>query len=103
MEPARNPDITPAAAQFARPDTAERHDLKKRVLTCLHDRVPAAQQIHVAVFGSTVTVRGRLRSRDEKRLCLECCRQVSGITRIVDELIVADESPVVRDPDEDGS
>lgn len=103
MEPANDPNITPTASQFAKPDTADSHDLKERIMACLRDRIPDLQRIHVTAFGSTVVIRGQLRSPNEKRLSLECCRHVPGVIRVIDELIVADDSPVGHDSEEDPS
>jgi osmotically-inducible protein OsmY len=47
--------------------------------------------IHITVIGSTAAMRGTVRSPQDKRLCLECCRHVPGVTRVVDDLIVDDE------------
>jgi osmotically-inducible protein OsmY len=103
MEPIKHPATTPAAAQFAKPDTAKGHDLKQRIIASLRNRNRDLQQIQVCVFGGTVVVRGQLRSLNEKRSFLEDCRVVPGVMRIVDELIVADDSPVRHDPEQEPS
>jgi hypothetical protein len=99
MEPARNSNSTPAETNFAKPDTADSHSLKVRIAGCLRDRNRDFQHLHVTVFGGTVVVRGELPSLAEKGRCLEFCRLVPGVMRVVDELIVADSSPVSHDSD----
>lgn len=68
-------------------------DLKWRIEACLQKRIPDLEGIHVTVVGSTAAIRGHLRSQCDKRFCIECCRHVPGVMRVVDELLV-DESPV---------
>ena len=80
-----HPEIT-VGETFATGTT--RLDLKRRILACLRERLRDLPEIHVTVIGNTAAVRGVLRSTQEKRLCLECCRHVPGVARIVDELIV---------------
>jgi len=96
MEPSNHPDIVPAPNQFAKNDTAEAHDLKQRITTCLKDRFSGLQGIHVTVFGTTVALRGKVSTKDDKRLRLECCRNVPGVTRVVDDLIIADDETPLR-------
>jgi len=87
MRTANNPH-TPAETQFATPD-ANKADLKWRITACLRDRLPGLRgDIHVTVIGSTAAIRGTVRSLQDKRLCLECCRRVPGVMRVVDDLIV---------------
>ena len=92
MKPSDNPDIAPAPTTYAISDTAEGELLKQRIIACLRDRLPNLQGIHVAVFGITVVLRGKVPSKNDKRLCVECCRHVPGVMRFVNELIVADET-----------
>jgi len=103
MKSPNKPDIVPAPTQFAAGDVAEGYDLKRRIMACLKERLPDLQGVHVTVFGNTAALRGAVRSSQEKRQCVECCRHVPGVTRIVDELNVADETPVYLDPDDDPS
>jgi osmotically-inducible protein OsmY len=84
-------EIVPAPANYATSDTAEAELLKRRIAACLTDRFPKLKGIHVTVFGTSVAVRGKISSKNDKRLCLECCSQIPGVRRVVDELIVADE------------
>ncbi|HEY2251235.1 MAG TPA: BON domain-containing protein [Planctomycetaceae bacterium] len=102
MEPER-PEIvpTPAPAHFAAGDAAAGCDLNRRILACLRDRVPDLKGVHVTVFGSTAVLRGEVRTSEEKRVCVECCRHVPGVLKIVNDLTVADDSPIHFDPSED--
>ncbi len=90
MKPAEKPEFTPAT-QYAKPDTSDREDLKGRVMACLRDHHTDLRGIHVTVFGGTAALRGHVRSLEEKRLCVVCCRHVPGVMRVVDDLVVADE------------
>jgi len=92
MKPSDHSEIVPAPTQFAAGDAAEGHDLKWRITACLRGRIPGLQGIHITVFGNTAALRGKVRSLKEKRVCVECCRHVPGVMRVVDELIVADET-----------
>jgi len=94
MEPASNPDLTSTAPQYAKPDAADSGEFKERIVACLRDCDPGFQRLHVTVFGRTVVLRGELHSRKEKRACLECCRNVPGVLRVIDALFVADEMPL---------
>lgn len=63
--------------------------LQRRVrnfLECRH--VPGVERIKIEVDGNTVTVHGVLPSPDAKRICLECCRHVAGVIRLIDEVEV---------------
>lgn len=60
-----------------------------RIVAFLRTRVPDLHAVKVAASGGTVIVRGILPSAHEKWLCLECCRHVAGVVRVIDELQVA--------------
>jgi len=96
MESESKPEITPAPAHFAQGDTSRGQDLKWRITACLRDRLPNLQGIRLTVIGNTVAIRGPVASVQEKRLCIECCRHVPGVVRVVDELLVAEEKPTCR-------
>ncbi|MBI3866756.1 MAG: BON domain-containing protein [Planctomycetia bacterium] len=81
-----DPELVPAPNQFAAGDVAEGHDIKWRIMACFRCRIPEVQGIHVTVFGNTAVLRGKVRSLHDRRLCLECCRHVPGVMRVVDEL-----------------
>ena len=70
-------------------------DLKTRLVNFLHSRhVPERELVHLHVRSGTVVVRGLLRSAHAKWLCIECCRHVAGVIKLVDEIIV--EGPRAR-------
>lgn len=94
-------DSRPGPTQFAAGDTSEANILRSKIVTSLRDCIPDSQAICVTVFGGTIVLRGRLSSAQDKRLCLECCRQVPGVIRVIDELVVTDEGPVHFDPEHD--
>ncbi len=74
--------------------------LARRIMTCLKNRIPNLPEIHVTVVGGTVAIRGNVGSRQEKWLCLECCRRVPGVMRVIDELVGTEEFKVVdHDPE----
>jgi hypothetical protein len=91
MDLARNPIGLAAATGVEDLACAGGRDLKWRIQACLRQRIPDLQGIHVTVVGNTAAIRGHLRSQCDKRFCLECCRHVPGVMRVVDELLV-DES-----------
>jgi len=92
MKSSDNPDIVPAPTTYAISDTAEGELLKQRIIACLTDRFPKLQGVDVAEVGITVVLRGTVPSKNDKRLCVECCRHVPGVMRFVNKLIVADET-----------
>jgi len=96
MKSSDNSDTLPAPDTFAKSDTAEGELLKLRVTACLKDRFSSLQGVHVTVFGTTVALRGKVPSKNDKRLLLECCRHIPGVMRVVNELIVADEIQTSR-------
>ena len=67
--------------------TIEDGALAHRTVLCLHTRgLCGAEQIVVKVDGGTVVLCGQVTSGEAKRLCLECCRHVAGVIRVVDQL-----------------
>ena len=82
------PDSVPTPTQFAEGNSAEGHDLRCRILAGLKARDLKLKNVHVTVFGGTVALRGEVRSLHDKRLYLDSCRHVSGVIRVVDELLV---------------
>jgi carbon storage regulator len=69
-------------------------DLEQRVRDVLFNHgVTGSEQVAVDACSGVVTLSGNLPSVHEKWLCTECCRHVSGVQRVVDELQVS-ESPV---------
>lgn len=64
-------------------------DLEHRLVNFLHARhVPGTESVHFDVRRGTVVVSGPLGSARAKWLCIECCRHVAGVVKLVDELIV---------------
>ena len=86
MKISGDPELIRFPDQYAVGDASEGHDLKWRILACFRCRIPEVTGIHVAVFGSTAVLRGKVRSSHDKRLCLECCRHVPGVMKVVDDL-----------------
>lgn len=101
MESSDQSEFMPAPTQFAAGDTSAADGLKSRIMACLRDRIPNPQDVHIAVFGGTAVLRGTFTVAQEKLLCLECCRRVPGVMRVIDELVVVDDKPVHFDPDSD--
>lgn len=94
-----NSSDLPASTHYAEADTAERYDLKRRILACLRGRIPSLPGLHITVVGNTAVLRGNVRTLQEKSLCLECCRHVPGVVMVVDDLTVAELTSVYFDPE----
>jgi len=78
-------------------ETTEDENLEHRLVNFLYGRhVPERESVQLDVHGGTVVVRGRLHSRHAKWLCIECCRHVAGVIKLVDKIKV--ESPVRNRP-----
>lgn len=101
MDSSDRPEIGPAPTHYAQGDTSKGYDLKSRIVACLNVRFPGLRGIRVTVFGNTADLRGEVRSLQEKRLCVECCRHVPGVTRVVDDLTLTEQTPVYLDPEEE--
>jgi osmotically-inducible protein OsmY len=70
--------------------TLEDYELERRTIRVLHIRgICDAKQVVVKVASGTVIVCGELASREAKWRCLECCRHVAGVIRVVDQLRVS--------------
>jgi carbon storage regulator len=70
-------------------DIATDGDLRRRVVNFLLTRqVPGAPGIRIDVQDGIVILRGSLPSARAKRLCLECCRRVAGVTGLKDEATI---------------
>ena len=62
-------------------------DLEHRLANFLEGRhVPEREAVHIEAHGGTVVIRGRLTSTHARWLCVECCRHVAGVIRLVDQL-----------------
>lgn len=75
--------------RFAEGTAALRGDLEWRIKACLRDRLPGLKgDLHITVIGGTAVIRGTVRSLADKLRCIECCRHVPGVMRVVDDLVV---------------
>jgi len=61
---------------------------KIKAKMALDDRV-SASKIDVDTDGSTVTLRGRVASQDERERAVRLARETDGVTSVVDQLVVA--------------
>jgi osmotically-inducible protein OsmY len=65
----------------------QQNDLASRVVRSLYAHgVSTAGAIEVHASFGTVTVRGQVCNRHVKRVCLECCRHVAGVNKLIDQL-----------------
>ena len=65
-------------------------DLCRRTCDFLIERgLRCASQLRFSADGGVLTVRGRLLSVDDQRLCLACCRHTAGVVRVIDRTRVA--------------
>jgi osmotically-inducible protein OsmY len=70
-------------------ETKDDIDLEHRLVNFLHARhVPGRRSVDFNVRGGTVVVSGPLDSARAKWLCVECCRHVAGVIRLVDEVVI---------------
>lgn len=71
--------------------------LVRRVTLCLLTRgLCGAEQVAIKAVGGTVILCGELASRESKLECLECCRHVAGVVRVVDQLRLSMATKTVR-------
>lgn len=69
-------------------------DLMRRTALVLHLRgICGADQVVIAAEGGTVILCGELESPHAKWQCLECCRHVAGVMRIVDQIHLSEVVP----------
>jgi hypothetical protein len=69
-------------------------DLENRIANFLYQRqVPRSENIRTNAHLGTVVVRGELPTRHAKWLCIECCRHVAGVIKLIDHVVV---KPAVR-------
>ena len=77
------------------PRTVENVDLENRIANFLcQQHVPHSERIHTDAQVGTVVVSGKLPSRHAKWLCVECCRRVAGVVKLVDHVAVSPSLPV---------
>jgi osmotically-inducible protein OsmY len=66
---------------------AEDRDLEHRIINFLQERhVPECQGVQVKAAVGTVVVSGQVSSAHSKWLCMECCRHVAGVIKLVDKV-----------------
>jgi hypothetical protein len=71
---ARNPDV----------------ELVKRVANFLYQRrVPGGDCVRLVAQGGMIAISGRFPTRYAKWLCIECCRRVAGVVRVIDNVTIA--------------
>ena len=62
-------------------------ELERRIANFLcQRRVPGGECIQLNVYGGVVAVSGRIPTRYAKWLCIECCRRVAGVIRVIDNV-----------------
>jgi len=63
------------------------NDLEHRIVRFLYAQgLGSVEGFDIGVSGSTVVLRGHLPDRYAKWLCLECCRHVAGVVRLIDQV-----------------
>ncbi len=63
--------------------------LERRVWNFLHCRnIPGMDELAVLADSNTVTLGGSLPSQQVKDHCLECCRHVAGVIRVIDNVTI---------------
>lgn len=71
------------------PQTCGDDSLQRRVLNFLQSRnISGADELDISADGDTITLRGIVASQHAKRLCLECCRHVAGVMKVIDYVTV---------------
>src|SRR6476646_6754060 len=62
-------------------------ELERRLTNFLFQRrVPGAARIQLVAHGGVVAISGRSPTRSAKWLCIECCRRVAGVIRVIDNV-----------------
>ncbi|MBS0266828.1 MAG: BON domain-containing protein [Planctomycetes bacterium] len=75
---------------FAQTGCGVRVDLEWRIKACLRERLPGLKgEIFVTVVGGSAVIRGSVLSLIDKNRCIECCRHVPGVRKVVDDLLVS--------------
>jgi len=70
-------------------------DLERRLVNYLLGyKMPALRQVRVEVDNGTVVLRGTVSSYHQRQLCINCCRRVAGVIKLVDQIhVVAASDP----------
>ena len=62
-------------------------ELEHRLANFLHQRgVPGGNSVRLDAQGGVVAVSGELPTRYAKWLCIECCRRVAGVIKVIDNM-----------------
>lgn len=62
-------------------------ELERRLANFLYQRrVPGVERIHLIAHGGVVAITGQTPTRSAKWLCIECCRRVAGVIRVIDNV-----------------
>ena len=62
-------------------------ELQRRIANFLYQhRVPGIECIQLNVYGGVVAVSGRIPTRYARWLCIESCRRVPGVLRVIDNV-----------------
>jgi BON domain-containing protein len=76
-------------------------ELERRIANFLHHRhVPGGERIRLVAHEGVVAVSGQISTRSAKWLCIECCRRVAGVLRVIDQVKIqpAVNTQPVEDP-----
>lgn len=69
----------------------ESGELERRVKNFLAGRsIPSLRRLTVEVDGTSVQLRGMVRSYYEKQLAVHCCQRVAGVINVIDAIQVSD-------------
>ena len=80
------------SVKLSTPRPVEDVDLENRIANFLFQQhVLSGERIHTDAQVGTVVVSGKLPSRHTKWLCVECCRRVAGVVKLVDRVVVDNE------------
>lgn len=70
--------------------TMDDRELARRVAALLHERCHPLRTVTATSNDGTVTLQGTVGSFYERQLCIEFCRKVDGVVRLVDKIRVAE-------------
>lgn len=63
-------------------------ELGSRIQMFLEARCPHLSRLDVSVSGDSIFLTGNVRSDNERRLALACCKRVAGVLTLIDRLTV---------------
>ncbi len=64
-------------------------ELERRIANFIYQRgVEGGDGIRLIAQGGVVSVSGQIPTRSAKWLCIECCRRVAGVFRVIDEITI---------------